>query len=89
MYLTALSQVYVCDGSFIKSRSAARDLALLQAWPGGCIVLTDPDAPGRELRMFLDDTLAQGAMRLDHATQSPLLHAFVAVRDATAAQDTL
>jgi 5S rRNA maturation endonuclease (ribonuclease M5) len=45
----------------VLSSAAAEDLALLQRWPGGLVILTDPDVPGRELRLYLDDRLAQAS----------------------------
>ncbi|KAL6756953.1 hypothetical protein V8C86DRAFT_2612356 [Haematococcus lacustris] len=59
--------VYVCDGSMIKSQLAVGDLDKLRRWPHGLVVLTDPDQPGRMLRMYLDDVLGQQGMPLVHA----------------------
>jgi hypothetical protein len=61
-------QVYVCDGDAVMgdagsgAGSAPAELAALRLWPGGVTILTDPDAAGRELRLFLDGRLQpQGA----------------------------
>ncbi len=86
----ATAQVYVCDGSSIKSGQAQADLELLASWPeAGLIVLTDPDAPGRELRMHLDEQLVQQALQGGQPQRAQRVkHAFISVQDATATADT-
>ncbi|KAF5835757.1 hypothetical protein DUNSADRAFT_6938 [Dunaliella salina] len=51
----ANAAVYVCDGDTVKSSHAQRRLQALVHWAGEIVILTDPDAGGRMLRIFLDD----------------------------------
>jgi len=63
--------VYVCEGSGVKGGAAADELRLLSQWPAGLVILTDPDGPGRELRMFLDEHLVQERLRAMEYGQGP------------------
>lgn len=85
--------MYVCDGDTVKSVSAQKRLQALAWWEGDIVVLTDPDAGGRMLRLFLDDTLRQikqqqqlprhNSRHQQQLAQPPtLLHAFVPIIDA-------
>jgi len=78
----------------VKSSHAQQRLRALVYWEGDIIVLTDPDAGGRMLRIFLDDALRclcqqvqqqqqqqQGSGAHQAATPS-VLHAFVRINDA-------
>jgi len=68
----------VCDGDTAKSRHEQRRLCAVASWPGTLIVMTDPDAGGRMLRIFLDDFFRQRRQGRGAA----VLHAFVAITDA-------
>mmetsp|Transcript_13649 Transcript_13649/g.36910 ORF Transcript_13649/g.36910 Transcript_13649/m.36910 type:complete len:380 (-) Transcript_13649:431-1570(-) len=58
--------VYVCDGDTVKSSHAQRRLQALVHWAGEIIILTDPDAGGRMLRIFLDDAFRQMNQKQHH-----------------------
>lgn len=85
------------DGLLGGGKEREKELTALSKWPGGLVVLTDPDQGGRDLRMFLDEVLVQRpleqrakaqakqgqAQQLGQTPQGPpVLHAFVHVDEA-------